>query len=108
MRAMYRGMSQKNTALPERTVGLQVARGFVFAAALALATSGGVAQAATSGAPARIAIPMPAPHSMPAWSPIASPDPADHTPTPVAAPQTAPLSSSAKIRRTAVLCGADR
>ena len=109
MRAMHRGMSQKNTALPERKVGLQIARGFVFAAALTLAASGGMAQAATPGAPgARVAIPMPSPHSTPVWSPIARPDPADDTPTPVAAPQTAPLSSSAKIWSPEVLSGADR
>src|SRR3546814_12600215 len=51
---------------------------------------------------------MPAPHSSPAGSPIARPDPADDTPTPVAAPQTAPLSSSAKIWSPEVLSGADR
>lgn len=108
MPTMHRGMSQKNTALPERKVGLYVARGLIFAAALTLATSGGAAGAGASGAlDAHIPLPAPSPHFAPVRSPIPRPELAD-IPAPAPAPQTAPLSSSAKIWSPEVLSGADR
>lgn len=84
---MHRGTSQNRTALPERNAGPSFSRGLALVAALALAvlatTPFASARAATLGTLGAAPVPSPA-------------------------PQTAPLSSSAKIWSPEILSGSDR